>query len=89
VKDGAMYQALKAEQANIQTISFADVLETATKIEKHILMSHSRLGMMLLLDVTKDVVDVIEETRDEEEDPLGEGEEYGISKPDDSATRAE
>jgi hypothetical protein len=67
VKDGALYQQYKLEGKNLQPLMLDHVLETAIKIEKHLLESHSRMALMLIESVAGDVMDVIEESKSEKE----------------------
>lgn len=68
IKDGAMYQALKAEGRNIPTLTLNDVLDTAKVLEAHLALASNRIS-----EIVTDALKYAIETMPEAE--LGEAEE--------------
>lgn len=59
IQDGALYQQYKLEGRNIQTIHLDHVLETAMRIEQHLIQANKRVADLLILSLA-DLVDADE-----------------------------
>lgn len=61
VKDGALYQQYKLEGKNMRDLHLDEVFWTASQIEKHLLDTPSRLALMVLETVAKDIDEALED----------------------------
>jgi hypothetical protein len=64
IKDGALYQQYKLEGKNFQSLSLADVFETAIQIEAHLLGASDRIAKIVI-----DAIEAGVETNLQEEHP--------------------